>query len=55
MVQSEGFLVDEVRNKLIIPHHETLIEPDDGVIMLNMRKRQATEVEKLFQVSLWLL
>jgi len=55
VIQSEGFLVDEVRNKLINPHHETLIKPDEKLIVLSMRERQVTELEKLFQVSVWFL
>ncbi len=51
VIQREGFLVDEVRNKVIIPHHDTVIDADDHVIVFCMRKRQVTEVEKLFQVS----
>lgn len=51
VVQREGFFVDEVRNKVIIPHHDTVIEPEDHVIVFCMRRWQVTEVEKLFQVS----
>jgi trk system potassium uptake protein TrkA len=51
VTQHEGFLVDEVRNQVIIPHHDTVIEANDHVIVFCMRKRQVTEVEKLFQVS----
>jgi len=55
VVQREGFLMEEVRHSVIIPHHETVIEPDDHVIVFCMRKRQVTEVEKLFQVSVGFL
>jgi trk system potassium uptake protein TrkA len=51
VVMKEGFLVDEWVNHVIIPHHDTVIEPDDHVIVFCMRKRQVTEIEKLFQVS----
>ena len=40
-------MVDHV----IIPHHDTVIESDDHVIVFCMRKRQVIEVERLFQVS----
>jgi trk system potassium uptake protein TrkA len=36
---------------VIIPHHDTVIEAGDHVIVFCMRKRQVAEVEKLFQVS----
>jgi trk system potassium uptake protein TrkA len=55
VVQREGFLMDEVRHRVIIPHHYTVIEPDDHVIVLCMRKRQGAEVEKHFQVSVGFL
>ncbi len=37
--------------QVIIPHHDTLIERDDHVIVFVPRKRQVREVEKLFQVG----
>ena len=33
------------------PHHDTVVEPDDHVIVFVPRKRMVREVEKLFQVS----
>ena len=51
VVPRDGFLVDEIRNKVIIPHHDTVIEANDHVIVFCMRKRQVTEVEKLFHVA----
>ena len=51
VVMKEGFLVDEWVDHVIIPHHDTVIEPDDHVIVFCMRKSQVAEVEKLFQVS----
>ncbi|WP_298835289.1 Trk system potassium transporter TrkA [uncultured Piscinibacter sp.] len=41
----------EVYEKVIIPHHDTVIESDDHVIVFVPRKRMVREVEKLFQVS----
>lgn len=52
VVQREGFPVEKARNEVIVPHHDTVIEADDHVIVFCMRKRQVTEVEKLFQVSI---
>ena len=41
----------ETYTKVIIPHHDTVIERDDHVIVFVPRKRMVREVEKLFQVS----
>ena len=41
----------EVYRKVIIPHHDTVIESDDHVIVFVPRKRMVREVEKLFQVG----
>lgn len=41
----------EVYKKVIIPHHDTVIESDDHVIVFVPRKRMVREIEKLFQVS----
>ncbi len=38
-------------SQVIMPHHDTLIERDDHVIVFVPRKRQVREVEKLFQVG----
>ncbi len=37
--------------EVIIPHHDTVIETDDHVIVFVPRKRMVRQVEKLFQVS----
>lgn len=37
--------------QVIIAHHDTVIEPNDHVIVFVPRKRMVREVEKLFQVS----
>ncbi len=37
--------------RVIIPHHDTVIERDDHVIVFVPRKRQVREVEKLFEVG----
>ncbi len=37
--------------RVVIPHHDTVIESNDHVIVFLPRKRMVREVEKLFQVS----
>ena len=37
--------------QVVIPHHDTVIQRDDHVIVFVPRKRQVREVEKLFQVG----
>jgi trk system potassium uptake protein TrkA len=39
------------RAEVIIAHHDTVIEPDDHVIVFVPNKRMVRQVEKLFQVS----
>jgi trk system potassium uptake protein TrkA len=51
VVMREGFLVDDYVEHVIIPHHDTLIESGDHVVVFCMRKRQVAEVERLFQVA----
>jgi len=41
----------EVVKRVIIPHHDTVIESEDHVIVFLPRKRMVREVEKLFQVG----
>ena len=41
----------ETYRKVIIPHHDTVIESDDHVIVFVPRKRMVREIEKLFQVG----
>ncbi|MDP1532540.1 MAG: Trk system potassium transporter TrkA, partial [Rubrivivax sp.] len=45
--RSEG----RVRKDVIIPHHDTVIESGDHVIVFVPRKRMVRQVEKLFQVG----
>jgi trk system potassium uptake protein TrkA len=42
---------DEARPEVIIAHHDTVVQPNDHVIVFVPRKRMVREVEKLFQVS----
>ena len=51
IVKREGFLIDAYVDEVIVPHHDTVIEANDHVIVFCMRKRQVTEVEHLFQVA----
>jgi len=37
--------------KVIIPHHDTVIESGDHVILFVPRKRMLKQIEKLFQVG----
>lgn len=41
----------KARKEVIIPHHDTVIETDDHVIVFVPRKRMVRQVEKLFQVG----
>ena len=41
----------DARPQVIIAHHDTLVQPNDHVIIFVPRKRMVREIEKLFQVS----
>jgi len=43
------------QDKVIICHHDTVIEPEDHVILFVVDKKRITEVERLFQVSVTFL
>ena len=51
VVQRGAFRVDELLDEVVIPHHDTVIEADDHVVVFCARKRQVAQVEKLFQVD----
>ena len=51
VVRREGFLVDELLDEVVIPHHDTVIETGDHVVVFCTRKQLVAQVEKLFQVS----
>jgi trk system potassium uptake protein TrkA len=40
-----------IRHEVIMPHHDTVIQPDDHVIVFCTHKRLVRQVEKLFQVG----
>jgi trk system potassium uptake protein TrkA len=42
-------------NSVLVAHHDTVIEPDDHVILLVANKRYVPKVEQLFQVSVTFL
>ncbi|MEK7736688.1 MAG: TrkA C-terminal domain-containing protein, partial [Pseudomonadota bacterium] len=48
---SNGEPTDASLDRVIIPHHDTLLEAGDHVVVFCSRKRQVPEVEKLFQVG----
>ena len=47
----DGLPVMVSGDEVIIPHHDTVIEADDHVIVFCTRKAQIPQVEKLFQVG----
>lgn len=51
IIYKDGLPSREYIDRVIIPHHDTLIESDDHVIVFCTRKREVTQVEKLFQVG----
>jgi trk system potassium uptake protein TrkA len=42
-------------DEVLIAHHDTVIEPEDHVILFLVDKRQIPEVERLFQVGITFL
>jgi trk system potassium uptake protein len=42
---------EERRQRVLMPHHDLVIETDDHLIMFIPNKRQVRDVERLFQVS----
>jgi trk system potassium uptake protein len=51
LIEQDGIIKERYRERVIIVHHDTVIESDDHVIIFCTRKRQVMEVERLFQVS----
>ena len=49
--RADGSLAGARDVQVIIAHHDTVIEPDDHVIVFVVNKRMVSKVEKLFQVS----
>jgi trk system potassium uptake protein TrkA len=42
-------------DRLLVAHHDTVIEPDDHVILFLLDKKRVPEVERLFQVGVTFL
>ncbi|MBI5861923.1 MAG: Trk system potassium transporter TrkA [Rhodocyclales bacterium] len=51
VVAREGFLVEDYVSQVVIPHHDTVIEEGDHVVVFCTGKAQIAEVERLFMVS----
>ena len=51
VIYEEGLPVEKNLDRVIIAHHDTVIEPDDHVIVFCVSKRLVPKVEKLFQVG----
>jgi len=49
--QTDDWTAITRHGEVIIAHHDTVIEPDDHVIVFCTRKKQVKKVEKLFQVG----
>jgi hypothetical protein len=42
---------EERNQRVLMPHHDLVIETDDHLVMFIPNKRQVRDVERLFQVS----
>jgi trk system potassium uptake protein len=51
IIGADGMPRGQSTQRVIIPHHDTVIESEDHVIVFCTRKRQVKEVVKLFQVG----
>ncbi len=51
MARMSDITVTETEERVIIPHHDTLIEPEDHVIVFCTTRRIVARVEQLFQVG----
>jgi len=49
--QSDDWTAITRNGDVVIPHHDTVIEPDDHVIVFCTSKKLVKKVEKLFQVG----
>ncbi|MDY0057868.1 MAG: Trk system potassium transporter TrkA, partial [Methyloversatilis sp.] len=50
-VSVSDLAVTETHDEVIIPHHDTVIEPEDHIIVFCSNKRLVARVERLFQVG----
>ena len=49
--QTDDWTAITRHGEVVIAHHDTVIEPDDHVIVFCTRKKLVKKVEKLFQVG----
>ncbi len=47
----DGMPVTDTSDEVIIPHHDTVIQAEDHVVVFCTRKREVPQVEKLFSVG----
>ena len=47
----DGMPVTDTSDEVIIPHHDTVIQAEDHVVVFCTRKREVSQVEKLFSVG----
>jgi trk system potassium uptake protein TrkA len=50
-VYEEGLPVEKTLDRVIVAHHDTVIESDDHVIVFCVSKHLVSKVEKIFQVG----
>jgi trk system potassium uptake protein TrkA len=51
VVRKNDLVATERTSEVVMAHHDTVIRPDDHVIMFLANKRMIPRVEKLFQVA----
>jgi trk system potassium uptake protein TrkA len=51
VVRKSDLVADERKSEVVMAHHDTIVRPDDHVIMFLANKRMIPRVEKLFQVG----
>jgi trk system potassium uptake protein len=51
VVRKSDLVADDRASEVVMAHHDTVIRPDDHVIMFLANKRMIPRVEKLFQVG----
>jgi trk system potassium uptake protein TrkA len=51
MLRKSDLVAEERTSEVVMAHHDTIIRPDDHVIMFLANKRMIPRVEKLFQVG----
>jgi trk system potassium uptake protein TrkA len=51
VLRKSDLVANERLSEVVMAHHDTVIRPDDHVIMFLANKRMIPRVEKLFQVG----